>query len=78
MAKKIRTKDPELIQDYVFESEMIHKHQALMISQYYWHIPKTQKDENLKPKDKGEGHYKIGKKMLYCLECRAIYCLKCK
>ena len=41
MAKKIRSKDPDLIQDYVFESETIHKHQALKISQYYWHIPKT-------------------------------------
>ena len=68
-----------MMQEYVVESEMLHKHPAIKISQYYWYEPDFPKDENgLTPKDRGEGHYKIGKKMLYCLECRAAYCPKCK
>ena len=79
MAKKIWSKDEEMMQEYVVESEMLHKHPAIKISQYFWYEPDYPKDENgLSPKDRGEGHYKIGKKMLYCLECRAAYCPKCK
>ena len=67
------------MQEYVVESEMLHWHPALKISQYYYYMPLTPLDENgLSPKDRGEGHMKIGKKMLFCLECRVTYCHKCR
>ena len=79
MAKKIRSEDKDLMQEYVVESEILHWHPALRISQYYWYEPDFPLDANgLSPKDRGEGHYKIGKNMLYCLECRMAFCPKCK
>ena len=70
MAKKICRADPELLSEYVVDSEKLHHHPAIRVSHFYWYVPADGYET--------DGFYKMGDKIIYCLMCRIVYCAKCK
>ena len=69
MAKKICRAEPNLLSEYVVDSERLHHHPALRVSHYYYYQPTDETKE---------GYYKTGDKIIYCLLCRVVHCAKCK